>query len=107
MPNGNDRPLTSADLAQNTGFSQRYIEQKMDKQRIDPTTVRRLPDGRIVAKTQGGANRILTGFDAGERGRRVHWYTYKGATNISVNTQDYPEIAEHGVTVYFPWIAGE
>lgn len=102
MANGNDRPLTSADIAEATGFSEWYISRKLDKAGIDLTSVRAIADGRIIAKTQGGANRILYGVDSGPNGRTIYWGSYGGVRRLLTQTADYPELEEHGAVVYYP-----
>jgi hypothetical protein len=98
----NNNPLRSRDLAAITGFDERYINYRMDKANIDLTSVRRLDDGRIVAKTRGGQNRILYGIDSGERGRRIYWGSWGSVSNLIINQSDYPEIESYGAQIFYP-----
>jgi hypothetical protein len=96
--------LTSRDLANATGFDERYINKKLDDANIDLTTVQRIEDGRIIAQTRGGQYRILYGIDSGPRGRSLYFGTYSGVTRLILNRSDYPEIEKNGADIYFPEI---
>lgn len=97
-----DEYITARDIAEVTGFSERYIIGKLDKAGIDLTSVRVIDDGRIVAKTQGGANRILYGIDSGERGRSAYWSSYGAVRSLIVNQADYPELQKYGAQIFYP-----
>jgi hypothetical protein len=98
----NSRPLRARDLADASGFDERYVNYHMDKANIDITSVRSIDDGRIVAKTRGGQNRILYGVDSGERGRRIYWGSWGSVSNLIINQSDYPEIESHGAQLFYP-----
>ena len=97
-----DTPLTAGDLADITGFDERYISQHMDKANIDITSVRIIDDGRIIAKTNGGDDRILYGVDSGERGRRLYWGSFRGVGYLVRYQSDYPEIENYGARLFYP-----
>ncbi len=97
-------PITLRDLSEATGFSERYIQRRLDSRDIDYTTVRiaSAEDRRIIARTRGGAKRILYGVDSGPRGRDVQFGSYGGVRYLIDNQQDYPELERHNAQIYFP-----